>query len=477
MKTRPYVYVVGTGDIPVRGGVIGTGHLATAILTQSRSIPALDVPVVADLDIGAAKRALRRAGWASNEIAVCESRGAALAALELNKRVVLPDALLMMDLPIDIVVEATGVAAAGAAHALAAIEHGKHVAMVTKETDAAVGPILKWRADRAGLVYTAVDGDQHGLLMSLVSWARELGLELLCAGKALEFDVVYDAKRGVARCDDASLKVSKVFAPATKDVAGASRARREELGAMGGLMGYDVTEMTLAVNGTGLAPDVDSLHCPVLRIPEMPELLCPRRRGGLLKRAGVVDAVTCLRTPHEPGLAGGVFVVVGCASAYSRKILRDKGHLANSRGDAFLIMRPHHLCGVETPRSLLAAVQRGVPTGATELLPRYDVLAQAVQPLRAGEAMPTDKSTAIRALMRPARALSPRAPAPLHLASGCRLRRDVPTGEIVTVEDVEPADDSPLWKLRTEQDALFLGNHSVSTQPSRSPGSENAAGA
>jgi len=54
------------------------------------------------------------------------------------------------------------------------------------------------------------------------------------------------------------------------------------------------------------------------------------------------------------------------------------------------------------------------------------------------------------------------APAPLHIASGCRLRSDVPAGKIVKVEDMEPIDDSPLWKLRREQDAIFLGKRSAS---------------
>lgn len=36
------------------------------------------------------------------------------------------------------------------------------------------------------------DGDQPSLLVALVSWARLLGLEVVCAGKAGEFDFVFD---------------------------------------------------------------------------------------------------------------------------------------------------------------------------------------------------------------------------------------------------------------------------------------------
>ena len=38
-----------------RAGIIGTGHYATAIVTQSSSIARLEVPVVADIDIERAR--------------------------------------------------------------------------------------------------------------------------------------------------------------------------------------------------------------------------------------------------------------------------------------------------------------------------------------------------------------------------------------------------------------------------------------
>jgi len=451
----------GTAGKTVRAGVIGTGHYATAILAQSRSIAGLDVPVVADLNVEAARTALRHAGWDGDDVVLCESEAVAQRAFERGKRVIVVDASLMMNLPIDIVVEATGVAAAGARHARDAIRHGKNVAMVTKETDVAVGPMLKRMADRAGLVYTAVDGDQHGLLMGLVSWARELGLEIFCGGKALEFDVVYDRLRGELRCENERRAVREssfdLYGP-TPDTALGSRLklRRSELGGMCRLHGYDVTEMTLAANGTGLTPDVPELHCPVAHVTEIVDVLCPRERGGVLGGPGRVDAVSVLKFPHEAGLAGGVFVVVGCATAYAREILRAKGHITNRSGDAFLITRAHHLCGVETPLSLLAAVRLGVPTGASDFQPRFDVVAEAAEEFRAGETIPTDKSPRLRASMRPATPMMPGAAVPLHVASGARLRRTVSVGETITGEMIEPAEETPLWQLRRQQDAAFF---------------------
>lgn len=76
---------------------------------------------------------------------------------------------LLTDVPLDVVVECTGNPEAGARHAELAIKHGKHVAMVNKEADSVVGPMLSRLADKTGVIYTPVDGDQHGLLIGLVS--------------------------------------------------------------------------------------------------------------------------------------------------------------------------------------------------------------------------------------------------------------------------------------------------------------------
>lgn len=444
----------------VRASLIGTGQYATAILAQSRSIPALDLRVIADVDLAAARTACRHAGYTDADWTPCESTATAAKALERGGRALLADARLMMSLPLDVVVEATGVPAAGALHAAEALASGKHVAMVTKETDAVVGPILKRRADRAGLVYSAVDGDQHGLLMGLVDWARLLGLEILCAGKALEFDAIFDPRTSTIRSDTEVLalkpEAARWFGPSPAgETARWSLERRAAMGELGALRGYDITEMVVAANATGLLPDLGHLQSPVLRIAEMPHLLCPNESGGLFSRSGVLETVTCLRDPHEPGLAGGVFVIVRPATKYARDLLVAKGHVANARGDAFLISRAHHLCGVETPMTILAMGLAGVATGATTFEPRLDVIAETRHAFRPGETFPHDKSPRLRPLLQPATAVTGAQAVPFHLAEGCRIAKAIPSGAIVTLDMIEPPKDSVLWTLRREQDEVF----------------------
>jgi len=462
-------------DKTVRAGVIGTGHFATAVVTQAQAMARLDVPIVADIDVEAAQQAYHRAGVADEDIALCENRAAALAALEGGRRAVVRDAQLLMDLPLDVIVESTGVPEAGAQHAREAIRHGKHVAMVSKEPDVVVGPMLAHLARQAGVLYTPVDGDQHGLLMSLVAWARELGLDVLCGGKARDAEFVYDLATSDIVCGAQRVTFSaentRWLGPVpTSAVQHHVQARKELLAPLPQVGGFDLVEMAIAANATGLEPDrpyihnatgaVDAnagrLHCPPLHIAEIPQVLAPMEEGGILEKRGVIDAVTCLRQPHEAGLGGGVFVVVACENDYSRHILTTKGLLPNARGSTALIYRPYHLCGVETPMSLLCAGLLGVATGAADVRPRVDVIMRATRTLRAGETLGTDHSPDLEALMAPAHSVTKDTPLPLHMGNSNRLRVDVPAGTIITAEMVDAPPDSALWALRRQQDQHFL---------------------
>ena len=441
----------------VRAGIIGTGHYATAIVTQSFSIPRLEVPVVADLDTATAAQAFQRAGVAPEDIVVCESRAAALQALERGKRVVLNDALLMMDLPLDAVVHATASAAADALHASEAIRHGKHVIMVGKECCVTIGPMLKHLADRAGLVYTNVDGDQPGLLMGLVGWARELGLEVLCGIKFRDTNLTYDGGALWKRGKPFPLPQDRLgyFEPIRPgQVREMTTGRMAALGQAGEIGHFDYEELTIAANATGLAPDIDTLHRPALRTTEIPEVLCPVEEGGILGSRGAIEMVTNLRHADEADGGGGVAIVVTAATEYSRYILSTKGCISNAKGTTALVYRPYHLCGVETPMSILVAGLLGLPTGTSDYKPRFDVIAEVVKGKKAGETLDYPD---VRALIRPAGAVDAGAPLSLHLALWTPLAVDVAPGTVITQRHVTPPADSRLWDLRREQDRVLLG--------------------
>ena len=444
----------------VRAGLIGSGHYGTAVVTQARYIPLLEIPIIADVDPQAARLAYHHAGITDNDIALCDNRSDTIRAIESGKFVIVEDPMLLMDTPIDVVVESTGVPEAGARHAYEAIQHGKHVAMINKETDAVIGPILKHLADKAGVVYTPVDGDQHGLLIGLVLWARSLGLEVLAGGKARNAEGIFDTEAKTVSCGRSTVTVKESEAWALDRIPGGEAdqyiaARREILALLPKTSNSDLGEMTVAANATGLMPDIPELHLPIVRISEIPEVLCPVEEGGILDTKGAIEIVTCLKQTDAAGLGGGVFIVVSCENDYSRMILTTKGLIPNSRGSTAVIYRPYHLCGVETPISILSAALLNVPTGAATVAAHVDLVAKSNCELKMGTILDGGHSSDIDAAILPASPIAKGNPLPLYLLTSNRLSRGVAAGTLITAEMVDPPTDSLLWSLRRQQDAHF----------------------
>ena len=97
----------------------------------------------------------------------------------------------VIDERVDVVIEATGDPGAGIAHALTAIEAGKHIVMVNVEADALAGACLARKARAANVVYSLAYGDQPALIAEMVDWARAAGFEVTAAGKGTKYLPAY----------------------------------------------------------------------------------------------------------------------------------------------------------------------------------------------------------------------------------------------------------------------------------------------
>lgn len=452
-----------TGDRMVRAGLIGTGTFGLSLMTQVPFIHRLEIPVLCDRNIDALRRACRQAGIPEEALSCCSSRTAILQAMEKKKWVITPEAELLMDLPLDVIVEGTGDPEAGARNAEMAINHGKHVAMVNKETDSVIGAILHHRAKRSSLVYTPVDGDQHGLLMGLAGWASTLGLDIVCGGKSHAHEFVYDANTrtisdGFSDVTLTEREMTCFREIASDDVAGVLKARRELLRDLSPIAVADLCESVITANATGLRPDIPELHGPIVRTTEIPEVFCPDTDGGILRQRGCIDVVTCLRRADEAGLAGGVFIVVACGHNDAWKFLNRKGILVNRQGNHGLIYRPYHLLGVETPISILCAGVLNLSTGSTVVKPRVDLAARTLENLQSGavfDCSEGDTALSFDPLILSASLPDPDNPVPLYMAAGNSLKNDVPAGTVLTYDMIEPPAESRLWALRREQDQIF----------------------
>ena len=222
---------------------------------------------------------------------------------------------------IEVIVEATGVPQAGIAHAMKAIEHGKHIVMVNVEADALAGPLLARKAKAAGVVYSLAWGDQPALICEHVDWARACGFKVIAAGKGTRYephyhqsnpDNVWDILDKYLKITDRKSINPKMFNSFVD-------------GTKSGI------EMTAVCNATGLVPQSDGLSFPPATRFELAEVCKPKSAGGTLEKEGVTEVTSSVYrdgrdVPHH--LALGTYVVIEGETEYARRCFPGIRHAA-----------------------------------------------------------------------------------------------------------------------------------------------------
>jgi predicted homoserine dehydrogenase-like protein len=414
---------------PIRVAVVGAGSFGVGLIAQLRQMRGVRLALVVDLDLDRCRSALLQAGYAEGEWREVSSPpgDAAWHVAITTSTSLLPES------PVDVVVDCTGSPECGARLAHDCLRAGKHVVMVNVEADVVVGPVLRRIAGEAGVVYTTADGDQPSLAAGLVAWLRALGFHVVCAGKG-----------------------TRLPSPAV-----VARRLQEEPGLGWSTVAYldgskTQIEMASLANITGLQVDTPGFHGPRLTLDEVPDRLVPREHGGLLGASGTADYVNCLgeddRTDLNPHLCHGVFAVITSDTPATMKLLGNKGCPTSRDGRYALIVRPYHLCGAETPTSIVMAALYGKATGAPLPDPVADVVAVARRPLAAGTLLDGLGGTTVRGMAYPYAQSRADGMLPVGMACGVRLAQPVGEGEIIPYASLEEPGSGFLWQLRRRQD-------------------------
>src|SRR5437870_8690513 len=204
---------------PVRVAMVGAGVTARMIALQlATPIPGMRLVAIANRTVEQATQAFSNAGVSEAEVV------SDLGRLEENidkgrASVVEEPNLVCQARNIDVIVEVTGTVEFGAHVASAAIRHRKHVVLVNAELDSTVGPILKFHAERAGVVLTNTDGDEPGVAMTLLRYLRSVGLKPVAAGNLKGLVDHYrtpETQRGFAERYGQNPQKAASFADATK---------------------------------------------------------------------------------------------------------------------------------------------------------------------------------------------------------------------------------------------------------------------
>ncbi len=417
---------------PVRVGLIGAGKFGSMFLSQVPSSPGLQVSAIADLSPDRARAACRGVGWMDDRIAATR---------------ITEDAMAMIASPdVEVVVEATGHAPVGIAHARRAIREGKHIVMVNVEADTLAGPLLAREAQQAGVVYSLAYGDQPALICELVDWARACGFTVIAAGKGTKYLPEYHASTpetvwgyyGLtpeqARIGGMNPQMFNSFLDGTKS----------------GI------EMAAVANATGLTPAPDGLAFPPCGTHELAEMLRPGNTG-TLHHSGQVEVISSVHrdgTPVQNDLRWGVFVAFEAPNDYAMRCFQEYGVVTDPSGRISVLYRPFHLIGLELNVSILSAVLRGEATGAPTGF-RGDVVATAKRNLRAGEILDGEGGACVWGKLMPATDSLRFGGLPIGLANKVSLVRDIPCGTQVSWADVQGNEMDAATLYRRDMEAAF----------------------
>jgi len=419
---------------PIRVGMVGAGATGRAIALQlGTPVPGIRLVAIANRTAAHGERALREAELA--EWVRAESAGQAEAAIARGFRVLTEDTSVLTACDaIDLIVEVTGTVETAAHTTLAAFAGGKHVVAVNAELDSLLGPILKARADEAGVVFTNTDGDEPGVAMTLFRYLRTLGLHPVAAGNIkgiLDYYRTPETQRAFAEKYDQDVRKVTSFADATKLS----------------------MEATVLANATGFHVGRRGMYGPACGdVREMASLL----PASQMLDTGLVDFALGA-APHT-----GAFVIVHEDSPLKKAQL---AYYKLGGGPFYVFYTPYHLPHIQIASTIARAVIYRDPTVSPIAGPVCEVVTVAKRDLRAGECLDGVGGFCAYGLIDNAAAARAAAALPIGLSEGCVLRRGVSKDDVVSFDDVESPPGRLIESLWREQTRLWPSVKRETTSP------------
>jgi predicted homoserine dehydrogenase-like protein len=409
---------------PIRVGMIGAGATGRAIALQlGTPVPGMRLVAIANRTPEHGERAFREAGI--TEWARPDTRRATEAAITGGVPVLTDDPSLLIESDaIDVILEVTGTVEPAARVVLDSFEHGKHVVLVNCELDSLLGPILKVKADQAGVVLTNTDGDEPGVAMTLLRYLRSTGLRPVAAGNIKGMVDHYrtpETQKGFAEKYDQDVRKVTSFADATKLS----------------------METTVLANATGFQVGRRGMYGPACKyVREMATLL----PADQMLATGLVD-YSVGAAPHT-----GAWVVVHEEEPLKRAQLT---YYRLGDGPFFVFYTPFHLPYLQIASTIGRAVIHRDPTVAPIGGPVCEVLTVAKRDLKAGERLDGVGGFCTYGLIDNASVARSMSALPISLSDGCVLLRDIAKDSVVSFEDVDASSNGVVDTLWQEQIARW----------------------
>ena len=411
---------------PIRVGMIGAGATGRAIALQlATPVPGMRLSAIANRTIAHGERAFRESGvtdWTR-----VSSAKEAEAAITRGSFVLTDDPLVLTSCnALDLIVEVTGSVEPAARVVLHAFEHGKSVVLVNAELDSFIGPILKAKADQAGVVLTHTDGDEPGVAMTLLRYLRTCGLRPVAAGNLKGMVDYYrnpETQKAFAEKNDQDVKKVTSFADSTKLS----------------------MEATVLANATGFHVGRRGMYGPSCKeVREMAKLLPTDQ----MLSTGLVDYALGA-APYT-----GAFVIVHEDSPLKKTQL---AYYKLGDGPFFVFYTPFHLPHIQIASTIGRAVIHRDPTVAPVGGPICEVLAVAKRDLKAGEHLDGIGGYSTYGLVENFHTARAASALPIALSENCLVIRDVPKDQALTLADVVMPPGLLVEMLWREQMARWSG--------------------
>ena len=418
---------------PVRFGMVGAGFQAYGTALQTiRSKRGLELCAIAARKPEQALRCFREAGV--EDVVVANNAGAIADRIRAGRAVVTedPEALARAD-GLDAIVEVTGSMDFALSAILTAIDAGKHVVQMNAELDGTVGPLLKVKADKAGVIYTFSDGDQPGVQANLLRFVEGIGVKPVLAGNIKGLQDPYrtpTTQKAFAEKWGQNPYMVTSFADGTK-------------------IGF---EQAIVANGWGFSVARRGMIGPDYSGGDPTAPLTPLER--------TIDAFA----PHLDGAKTGIVdYVVGASPGPGVFVLgthddpRQQHYLSLYKlgpGPYYLFYTPYHLCHFELPNSVARAVLFGDAVLASKGPPRVGVIAFAKKDIAEGEILDGFGGYALYGVADNADVIAREGLLPIGLAEGARARRAIRKDTALTFADVARPDRT-IDRLYAEQSAYF----------------------
>ncbi len=415
------------GD-PIKVAMIGAGFMGRGVVNQTlNSVPGMDIVAISNRNIAAAERAFTEAG-ATDSVKV--SSAAELSQVVADGgRAITDDAFVLTRAEgIDCVLDVTGDVGFGAAVTVDAIDQGKHLVTMNAELDGTVGPILRRKADAAGVILSACDGDQPGVQMNLYRFVRSIGVEPLVCGNIKGLQDPYrnpTTQREFAEKWGQKPEMVTSFADGTKisfeqaivaNATGMTVAKR-------GMYGY---EYEGHIDGATRLYDIDELR----------------------ELGGIVEYVVGFGIQPGPGV-----YVFGSHDDPKQQHYLNLYKLGE--GPLYSFYTPYHLCHFEVPLSIARVVLFGDPVMQPAGAPRVEVIARAKTDLEAGTVIDGLGGYHTYGECETASIAADEDLLPIGVAEGATLRVDVVKDHCLTYGDVDLPPGRLIDQLRTEQRTTF----------------------